>query len=169
MLLISRSGTDLPVVALSSTMALTPFHAQCPKRFFGSITTPGTFFLIGTGPSGPPDVVSHQADDNEWATTTSKWPHVLTLMPSSSAYLRTTEKQSGNKCWIEVMRVRRWRGNGPQLRLAPAHGYKCRSVFAYPHDPMRPPVWYMRWLVAKILFPYHRDPSYGISDPITWH
>ena len=24
---------------------------------------------------------------------------------------------------------------------------------AYPHDPMHPPVWYIRWLVAKNLAP----------------
>ena len=40
-----------------------------------------------------------------------------------------------------------------QLRIAQAHGYKSVLGCAYPHDPMHPPVWYMRWLVGKNLVP----------------
>jgi peptidoglycan-N-acetylglucosamine deacetylase len=40
-----------------------------------------------------------------------------------------------------------------QLRLAKAHGYDCVLGSAYPHDPMHPPVWYIRWLVTKNLAP----------------
>jgi peptidoglycan-N-acetylglucosamine deacetylase len=40
-----------------------------------------------------------------------------------------------------------------QLRLARAHGYDCMLGSAYPHDPMHPPVWYIRWLVTKNLSP----------------
>ena len=40
-----------------------------------------------------------------------------------------------------------------QLRLARAQGYTCVLGCAYPHDPMRPPVRYMRWLVEKNLKP----------------
>ena len=40
-----------------------------------------------------------------------------------------------------------------QLRLAREYGYTCVLGCAYPHDPMRPPVWYMRWLIEKNLRP----------------
>lgn len=40
-----------------------------------------------------------------------------------------------------------------QLRLAQERGYTCALGCAYPHDPMRPPVRYMRWLIEKNLRP----------------
>ena len=40
-----------------------------------------------------------------------------------------------------------------QLKLARARGYVCVLGCAYPHDPMRPPVKYIRWLIEKNLVP----------------
>ena len=40
-----------------------------------------------------------------------------------------------------------------QLRLARERGYTCVLGCAYPHDPMRPPVKYMKWLIEKNLRP----------------
>ena len=40
-----------------------------------------------------------------------------------------------------------------QLRLAQSRGYVCVLGSAYPHDPVRPPVWYIRWLTTKNLAP----------------
>lgn len=40
-----------------------------------------------------------------------------------------------------------------QLRLARERGYTCVLGCAYAHDPMRPPVWYMRWLIEENLRP----------------
>jgi peptidoglycan/xylan/chitin deacetylase (PgdA/CDA1 family) len=40
-----------------------------------------------------------------------------------------------------------------QLRLARERGYTCVVGCAYPHDPMRPPVKYIRWLIEKNLVP----------------
>lgn len=31
--------------------------------------------------------------------------------------------------------------------------YKCVLGCAYPHDPMHPPAWYIRWLIEKNLVP----------------
>jgi peptidoglycan/xylan/chitin deacetylase (PgdA/CDA1 family) len=39
------------------------------------------------------------------------------------------------------------------MRLARAQGYECVLGCAYPHDPMRVPAWYIRWLVLKNLRP----------------
>ncbi|HLK05802.1 MAG TPA: polysaccharide deacetylase family protein [Candidatus Acidoferrum sp.] len=38
-----------------------------------------------------------------------------------------------------------------QLRMARERGYTCVLGCAYPHDPMRPPEWYIRWLIRKNL------------------
>ncbi|HEX8880028.1 MAG TPA: hypothetical protein VF749_08370, partial [Candidatus Acidoferrum sp.] len=38
-------------------------------------------------------------------------------------------------------------------KLARERGYTCVLGCAYPHDPMHPPVWYIRWLVEKNLVP----------------
>jgi peptidoglycan/xylan/chitin deacetylase (PgdA/CDA1 family) len=40
-----------------------------------------------------------------------------------------------------------------QIRLARERGYTCVLGCAYPHDPMHPPVWYIRWLIEKNLVP----------------
>lgn len=40
-----------------------------------------------------------------------------------------------------------------QLRAVREHGYTCVLGCAYPHDPMRPPVGYIRWLIGKNLCP----------------
>ena len=40
-----------------------------------------------------------------------------------------------------------------QLKLAKARGYTCVLGCAYPHDPMRPPVKYIQWLIEKNLVP----------------
>jgi len=40
-----------------------------------------------------------------------------------------------------------------QLKLARERGYTCVLGCAYPHDPMRPPVAYIRWLIEKNLRP----------------
>jgi peptidoglycan/xylan/chitin deacetylase (PgdA/CDA1 family) len=37
--------------------------------------------------------------------------------------------------------------------LAQKHGYNCVLGSAYPHDPMHPPVWYIKWLIKKNLVP----------------
>ena len=57
-----------------------------------------------------------------------------------------------------VARMRFFRAPGGvawpwQLRLARERGYTCVLGCAYPHDPMRPPVAYIRWLIEKNLRP----------------
>ena len=55
-----------------------------------------------------------------------------------------------------------------QLRLARVRGYTSVLGCAYPHDPMHPPVRYMRWLIVidKNLVPGAIIILHdGISDP----
>jgi peptidoglycan/xylan/chitin deacetylase (PgdA/CDA1 family) len=53
-----------------------------------------------------------------------------------------------------------------QLRLAKTNGYTCVLGTAYPHDPLHPPVWYIKWLIQKNLVPGTIIILHdGISDP----
>ena len=53
-----------------------------------------------------------------------------------------------------------------QLRLARARGYTSVLGSAYPHDPARPPVGYIQWLVEKNLTPGAIVILHdGIADP----
>jgi len=59
---------------------------------------------------------------------------------------------------VQAIRLRFFRAPGGvawpwQLRLARERGYTCVLGCAYPHDPMRPPVAYIRWLIEKNLRP----------------
>ena len=40
-----------------------------------------------------------------------------------------------------------------QLVRAQEHGYTCGLGSAYPHDPVHPAVWYIRWLIEKNFVP----------------
>src|SRR5882762_4283231 len=82
------------------------------------------------------------------------------------AYLEQTEKAIGIRAVPKLFRPPGGVAWPNQLRLAQAHGYKCVLGCAYPHDPIRPPVWYMRWLVGKNLVPGTIVILHdGISDP----
>jgi len=82
------------------------------------------------------------------------------------AYLEQTEKAIGISAVSKLFRPPGGVAWPNQLRLAQAHGYKCVLGCAYPHDPIRPPVWYMRWLVEKNLVPGTIVILHdGISDP----
>jgi len=53
-----------------------------------------------------------------------------------------------------------------QLRLAKERGYTSVLGCAYPHDPMKMPVWYQRWLIEKNLAPGTIVILHdGIKDP----
>ena len=53
-----------------------------------------------------------------------------------------------------------------QLRLAKERGYTSVLGCAYPHDPMKTPVWYQRWLIEKNLAPGTIVILHdGIKDP----
>src|SRR5215475_365575 len=53
-----------------------------------------------------------------------------------------------------------------ELRLAKERGYTSVLGCAYPHDPMKTPVWYQRWLIEKNLAPGTIVILHdGIKDP----
>jgi peptidoglycan-N-acetylglucosamine deacetylase len=67
--------------------------------------------------------------------------------------LEKTERAIGTGEKLELFRPPggvAWPG---QIRLGRERGYTCVLGCAYPHDPMHPPVWYIRWLIEKNLVP----------------
>jgi peptidoglycan/xylan/chitin deacetylase (PgdA/CDA1 family) len=66
--------------------------------------------------------------------------------------------RDGAECGVPGERLELFRPPGGvawprQIRLARERGYTCVLGCAYPHDPMHPPVWYIRWLIEKNLVP----------------
>ncbi len=80
--------------------------------------------------------------------------------------LERTEKELGLAGGRKLFRPPGGVARPGQLRFARSRGYECVLGCAYPHDPMRTPVWYMRWLVEKNLRPGTIVILHdGISDP----
>jgi peptidoglycan-N-acetylglucosamine deacetylase len=127
-----------------------------------------TFFLIGERAIRYPDMVSQiKADGHEVGNHYFKNGPTLTHSDADFvAYLEQTEKAIGISAVSKLFRPPGGVAWSNQLRLAQAHGYKCVLGCAYPHDPIRPPVWYIRWLVEKNLVPGTIVILHdGISDP----
>ena len=82
--------------------------------------------------------------------------------------MRQTEKAIGISGTPKLFRPPGGVAWPKQLRLARVRGYTSVLGCAYPHDPMHPPVRYMRWLIVidKNLVPGAIIILHdGISDP----
>jgi peptidoglycan/xylan/chitin deacetylase (PgdA/CDA1 family) len=114
-----------------------------------------TFFLIGERALRHPDLVARiKAAGHEVGN------HYFTdgsLLHHSDAdflnHLEQTERALGITPGPKFFRPPGGVARSRQLRLAQAHGYECVLGSAYPHDPMHPPIWYIRWLVKNNLAP----------------
>ena len=163
-----RVRTQLPVVALSFDDGPHPRFTLQVLEILRRHDATATFFLIGERAIQHPDVVSQiKADGHEVGNHYFK--NGPTLGHSNSefvAYLEQAEKAIGINPGSKLFRPPGGVAWPRQLRLAQGHGYKCMLGCAYPHDPMHPPVWYMRWLVGKNLVPGAMVILHdGISDP----
>lgn len=114
-----------------------------------------TFFLIGDRALRQPDVVAAiQAGGHEIGNHYSS--NIPTLLHYDATFVRNldqTEAVLGLAAKPALFRPPggiAWPG---QIQLAQARGYTCVLGCAYPHDPMHPPVWYIRWLITKNLVP----------------
>src|SRR5882724_10818030 len=150
-----RVRTDLPVVALSFDDGPHPRFTPQVLEILRQHDATATFFLIGERAIRYPDVVSQiKAGGHEVGNHYFKNGSTLTHSEADFvAYLEQTETAIGTIAVSKIFRPPGGVAWPNQIRLAQSHGYKCVLGCAYPHDPMRPPVWYMRWLIEKNLRP----------------
>jgi len=154
--LVYRVPTTEPLVALSFDDG--PHTTFTPKvlDILKSEGARATFFLIGERALRHPDLVArirregHEIGNHYFEDGT-------TLMHSDADFLdhlERTERAIGlsgeeRKLFRPPGGVA-WPG---QLELARSRGYTCVLGSAYPHDPVHPPVAYIRWLTTKNLAP----------------
>jgi peptidoglycan-N-acetylglucosamine deacetylase len=116
-----------------------------------------TFFLISDRALRHPEIVAQiKASGNE-AGNHYFYTWMGTMMShSDEEFLRNLdrgEKVIGLGDGPKVFRAPGGIARPRQLALARGRGYTCALGCAYPHDPARPPLWYIRWLTTKNLKP----------------
>lgn len=153
--IVYRVRTRQPLVALSFDDGP---HASFTPQVLDILQRHGaraTFFLIGDHALRRPDVVAAiRAGGHEIGNHYSG--NVPTLGHSDAEFVRKPEQTeatlglSGKPVLFRPPGGIAW---PRQIQLAKARGYTSVLGCAYPHDPMHPPVWYIRWLVEKNLVP----------------
>jgi peptidoglycan/xylan/chitin deacetylase (PgdA/CDA1 family) len=165
---IYRVRTERPLVALSFDdgphLEFTSEVLEILERHRAR----ATFFLIGERALRHPELVSriglagHEVGNHYFRNGS-------TLLHSDAQFVEYLEKTERAICIAAGRKLFRPPGGVAwprQLRLARARGYECVLGCAYPHDPMRVPVWYIRWLIIKNLRPGTIVILHdGISDP----
>jgi peptidoglycan-N-acetylglucosamine deacetylase len=150
-----RVRTDRPLVALSFDDGPHPTFTPQVLEILRKHDAKATFFLIGERALRYPEAVARiKAGGHEVAN--HYFMNGPTLGHSDTEfvhYLEKTEAPIGLRERKKLFRAPgglAWPG---QLRLARARGYTCVLGTAYPHDPLHPPVPYIRWLIQKNLAP----------------
>jgi peptidoglycan/xylan/chitin deacetylase (PgdA/CDA1 family) len=168
-----RVPTDKPFVALSfddgPDTTYTPQVLAILERYGAR----ATFFLIGERAKLRPQLVQrikaagHEVGNHYFMDGTTLGHTDAEFV----CYLMSTERAIGISGQRKLFRPPGGLAWPRQLQLARQRGYTTVLGSAYPHDPMHPPVRYMRWLVVKNLAPgaiviLHdgiRDPSRSIE------
>jgi peptidoglycan-N-acetylglucosamine deacetylase len=146
--------TNQPLVALSFDDGPHPIFTPQVLDILRQHNAQATFFLIGERALCHPDLVDRiKAAGHEVA---NHYFRDGSLMLHSKAYFLRNLDKTEQAIDLTGASLKFFRPPGglarpSQLRLARAHGYHCMLGSAYPHDPMHPPVWYIRWLVTKNL------------------
>jgi len=166
--IIYRVRTSLPLVALSFDDGPHPTFTPQVLDVLQSYNAKATFFLIGDRASRHPEVVAAiRAAGHEIGNHYSS--NIPTLAHSGAKFLRNLAQTEAALRIDEKPAVFRPPGGVAwprQIELARQRGYTCVLGCAYPHDPMHPPVWYIRWLIEKNLVPGAIVILHdGISDP----
>jgi peptidoglycan/xylan/chitin deacetylase (PgdA/CDA1 family) len=152
---IFRIPTHRPLVALSFDDGPHPIYTPQVLEILERYDANATFFLIGECAQRHPDVVArikaagHEVG-NHYVTNGS------TLGHSDDEFLAHLDQTERDIHITTVPKLFRPPGGVAwprQLRLARNRGYECVLGCAYPHDPIHPPVWYIRWLIEKNLVP----------------
>lgn len=165
---IYRVRTERPLVALSFDDGPDPEFTPQVLEVLERHAARATFFLIGERALRYPEILSRiRADGHEVGN--HYFRNGSTLLHSDAqfvGYLEETERAIGMTEERKLFRPPGGVAWGRQLRLARLRGYECVLGCAYPHDPMRVPAWYIKWLIVKNLRPgiivILHD---GISDP----
>lgn len=166
--LVYRIATTQPLVALSFDDGPHPTFTPQVLEILEGAGAKATFFLIGERALRHPDLVARiKAEGHEVGN--HYFRNRATLTDSDQDFIESlerTEKAIGLAGQPKLFRPPggvAWPG---QLELARSRGYTCVLGSAYPHDPVRPPVGYIRWLTAKNLEPGAIVILHdGISDP----
>jgi peptidoglycan-N-acetylglucosamine deacetylase len=163
-----RVRTRRPLIALSFDDGPHPTFTLQVLEILEQHNSRATFFLIGERALRHPELVSRiKAAGHEVGN--HYFMNGSTLSHSDAdflGYLDRTERAAGITAGPKLFRPPGGVAWPKQLRLAQAHGYQCFLGSAYPHDPIHPPVWYMRWLIEKNLVPGTIVILHdGISDP----
>jgi peptidoglycan/xylan/chitin deacetylase (PgdA/CDA1 family) len=165
---IYRVRTERPLVALSFDDGPHPEFTPQVLEILERHDARATFFLIGERALRHPELVSrigvagHEVGNHYFRNGS-------TLMHSDAqfvGYLEKTERAIGMPAGRKLFRPPGRVAWPRQLRLARAKGYECVLGCAYPHDPMRVPAWYIKWLMGENLRPGTIVILHdGISDP----
>jgi peptidoglycan/xylan/chitin deacetylase (PgdA/CDA1 family) len=163
-----RIPTHRPLVALSFDDGPHPIYTPQVLDILERYDAKATFFLISERARRHPDLVArikaagHEVG-NHYITNGSTLGH---SDDEFLAHLEQTERDIGITTGPKLFRPPGGVAWPRQLRLARNRGYECVLGCAYPHDPMHPPVWYIRWLIEKNLVPGAIVILHdGISDP----
>jgi len=150
-----RVRTKLRLVALSFDDGPRPAFTPEVLDILRQHDAKATFFLIGERALRHPELVTRiKAAGHEVAN--HYFVNGPTLGHSDAEFLRyleETEKAIGPLGNPKLFRPPGGVARSRQLRLARKRGYTNVLGCAYPHDPLHPPVWYIRWLIEKNLAP----------------
>jgi peptidoglycan-N-acetylglucosamine deacetylase len=153
--IVYRVRTELPLVALSFDDGPHPEFTPQVLEVLKQHEAKATFFLIGERALRYAEVVARiRAEGHEIGN--HYWRNGATLGHSNEEFvgnLEKTEKAIGAGEKLELFRPPGGVAWPRQIRLARERGYTCVLGCAYPHDPMHPAVWYIRWLIEKNLVP----------------
>ena len=153
--LVYRIPTAQPFVALSFDDGPHPLFTPQVLDILRRHEAKATFFLIGERALAHPDLMARiNAEGHQIGNHYSR--NGSTLLHSNAKFLANLQQTenvlrlSGSAKLFRPPGGLAWPW---QLQLAKVHGYTSVLGCAYPHDPIRPPVWYIRWLIKKNLRP----------------
>jgi peptidoglycan/xylan/chitin deacetylase (PgdA/CDA1 family) len=153
--IVYRVRTEKPLVGLSFDDGPHPRFTPQVLEILGRYGAKATFFLIGERTLREPALVRRiKAEGHEIGN--HYFENGTTLGHTDAKFVEKLERTEGALGAAGTLRFFRPPGGVAwprQLRLARERGYTCVLGCAYPHDPMQPPVEYIRWLIEKNLAP----------------
>jgi peptidoglycan/xylan/chitin deacetylase (PgdA/CDA1 family) len=163
-----RIRTRRPLIALSFDDGPHPVFTPQVLKILEQHKAGATFFLIGDRALRRPELVAQiKAAGHEVANHYFSDGSILGHSNAEfTSNLERTETAIGLATRPKLFRPPGGVARPTQLRIAQAHGYQCVLGCAYPHDPLHPPVWYIKWQIEKNLVPGTIVILHdGISDP----